>query len=77
MHTPISFTWEVEHPVPIITLWNHKGEKLYSFSAHNPPKSAAKNLLGNDKRYLKEEAKKFYEQHGVCATNVVKIAARG
>lgn len=74
MHTPISFTWEVGHPVPVINMWNHKGEKFYSFSAHNPPKSAAKNLLGNNKRYLKEEAKKFHEQHGIRATNVVKIA---
>ena len=62
MMKPISFTWEVEHPVPIITLWNHKGEKIHSFAVNNPPKSAAKNLLGNNKRYLKEEAKKFYDE---------------
>ena len=74
MKTPISFTWEVRYAVPIITLWSHKGEELYSFAVNNPPKSAAKNLLGNNKRYLKEEAKKFYEQHGIRATNVVKVA---
>ena len=72
--TPISFTWEVRFAAPIITLWNYKGEKIHSFSAHNPPKSAAKDILGNNKRYLKEEAKKFNEQHGICATNVVKVA---
>ena len=74
MKKPISFTWEVEHPVPIITLWNYRGEKIHSFAVNNPPKSAAKNLLGNNKRYLKEEAKKFHEQHGIRATNVVKVA---
>ena len=71
---PISFTWEVRSSVPIITLWNYRGEKIHSFAVNNPPKSAAKNLLGNNKRHLKEEAKKFYEQHGIRATNVVKVA---
>ena len=74
MKKPISFTWEVRYDVPIITLWNYRGEKIHSFAVNNPPKSAAKNLLGNNKRYLKEEAKKFNEQHGICATNVVKVA---
>lgn len=74
MKKPISFTWEVRSAVPIITLWNYRSEKIHSFAANNPPKSAAKNLLGNNKRYLKEEAKKFYEKHGIRATNVVKIA---
>ena len=74
MKKPISFTWEVQSAAPIITLWNYKGEKIHSFAVNNPPKSAAKNLLGNNKRYLKEEAKKFYEQHGIRATNVVKVA---
>ena len=74
MKKPISFTWEVRSAVPVIDLWNYKGEKIHSFAVSNPPKSASKNLLGNNKRYLKEEAKKFYEQHGICATNVVKIA---
>ena len=74
MKKPISFTWEVRSAVPIITLWNYRGEKIHSFAVNNPPKSAAKNLLGNNKRYLKEEAKKFYEQHGIRATNVVKVA---
>ena len=74
MKKPISFTWEVRYAAPIITLWNHKGEELYSFAVNNPPKSAAKNLLGNNKRYLKDGAKKFYEQHGIRATNVVKVA---
>ena len=72
--TPISFTWEVRFAAPIITLWNYRGEKIHSFAVNNPPKSAAKNLLGNNKRYLKEEAKKFNEQHGIRATNVVKVA---
>ena len=74
MKKPISFTWEVRSTVPIITLWNYRGEKIHSVVVNNPPKSAAKNLLGNNKRYLKEEAKKFYEQHGIRATNVVKVA---
>mgnify|MGYP001548243006 FL=1 len=74
MKKSISFTWEVRSTVPIIVLWNYKGEKIHSFSAHNPPKSAAKSLLGNNKRYLKEEAKKFHGQHGIRATNVVKVA---
>ena len=74
MKKPISFTWEAQSAVPIITLWNYRGEKIHSFAVNNPPKSAAKNLLGNNKRYLKEEAKKFYEQHGIRATNVVKVA---
>ena len=74
MKKPISFTWDVRSTVPVIDLWNYKGEKIHSFAANNPPKSAAKDLLGNNKRYLKEEAKKFYEQHGVRASNVVKIA---
>ena len=74
MKKPISFTWEVRSAVPIITLWNYRGEKIHSFAVNNPPESAAKNLLGNNKRYLKEEAKKFYEQHGIRATNVVKVA---
>lgn len=74
MKKPISFTWDVRSAVPVIDLWNYKGERILSFAVSNPPKSAAKNLLGNNKRYLKEEAKKFNEQHGIRATNVVKIA---
>lgn len=76
MLKPISFTWNVElhKSIPFIDMWNHKGEKIYSFAVNNPPKSAAKNLLGNNKRYLKEEAKKFYEQHGILAKNVIKVS---
>lgn len=72
--TPISFTWNVNENIPLITMWNHKAEKIISFQCSNPPSSAAKSLLGDNKRYLKEEAKKFYERHGIRATNVVKIA---
>ncbi len=76
MKKPISFTWDVKSHnfVPIIDMWNYKGEKIYSFTANNPPKNAAKTLLGNNKRFLKEKAKEFYEQHGVLATNVIKVA---
>ena len=70
----ISFTWDVNGNIPFITIWNHKAEEIISFHCSNPPKSAAKDILGNSKRYLKEEAKKFYEQHGILATSVVKIA---
>ena len=45
---PISFTWKVEYLIPVITLWNYRGEKISSFAVNNPPKSAAKNLLGNN-----------------------------
>jgi len=76
MKKPISFTWDVtsHYSVPIINMWNHKGEKICSFQASNPLTSAAKNLLGNNKRTLKESASKFYEKHGILAQNVVKIA---
>ena len=74
MKKPISFTWEVRSAVPVIDLWNYKGEKIHSFAVSDPPKNAAKNILGSNKRYLKERAKKFYEQHGIRATNVVKVA---
>lgn len=76
MKKPISFTFDLKsHSAdPIIQMWNYKGEKLFAFQASNPPKSAAKNILGNNKRHLKEKAKKFYEQHGILARDVVKVA---
>ena len=76
MLKPISFTWDLNRhsTVPAIDMWNYKGEKIYSFTANNPPKSAAKHILGNNKRTLKGYAKEFYEKHGIRATNVVKIA---
>lgn len=76
MQKPISFTFDLKShsTIPIIQMWNYKGEKLFTFQASNPPKSAAKNLLGNNKKHLKEEAKKFYEQHGILARDVVKVA---
>lgn len=76
MLKPISFTWNVEShkSIPFIDMWNYKGEKIYSFAVSNPPKSAAKTLLGNNKYFLKENAKKFYEQHGVLAKNVIKVS---
>ena len=74
MKKPISFTWDVNGNIPFITIWNHKAEEIISFHCSDLPKSAAKDILGNSKRYLKEEAKKFYEQHGILATSVVKIA---
>lgn len=74
MKKSISFTWNVESHNPIVDMWNYKGEKICSFTANNPPKSAAKTLLGNNKRFLKEKAKEFYEQHGIRATNVIKVA---
>lgn len=74
MKKPISFTWDVNGNIPFITIWNHKAEEIISFHCSNPPKSAAKDILGNNKRYLKEEAKKFHEEHRIRATNVVKIA---
>ena len=76
MLKPISFTWNVgsHKSIPFIDMWNYKGEKIYSFAVSNPPKSAAKTLLGNNKRSLKENAKKFYEQHGVLAKNVIKVS---
>lgn len=76
MNSPISFTWNIKSytSVPSIDMWDYKGEKLYSFPACSPPKSAAKDLLGKNKYLLKERAKKFYEDHGILARDVVKIA---
>lgn len=76
MKKPISFTWSINKhtSIPSIDMWDYKGEKLYSFPACLPPKSAAKDLLGNNKYLLKERAKKFYEDHGILARDVVKIA---
>ena len=76
MLKPISFTWDLNKrsAVPDINIWDYKGEKIISFNCANPPKSAAKHILGNNKRTLKGYAKEFYEKHGIRATNVVKIA---
>lgn len=76
MLKPISFTWDLnKHSVvPVINMWDYKGEKIISFSCANPPVSAMKSIFGNNKRTLKGSAKEFYEKHGVLATNVVKIA---
>lgn len=76
MKKPISFTWDVKRNrnVPFIDIWNYKGEKICSIESSNPPTSALKNLLGNNKHDLKQKAKKFYEDHGITASNLVKIA---
>lgn len=76
MLKPVSFTWDLNKrsAVPVINMWDYKGEKIISFNCANPPKSASKHILGNNKRTLKGSAKEFYEKHGILATNVVKIA---
>ena len=73
MKKPISFTWSFANDLPVINVWNYKGESICNFPVSNLPSSASKHLLGNDKRNTKANAKAFYEKHGITAVNVVKI----
>lgn len=73
MKKPISFTWSFTSELPVINVWNYKGESVCKFPVSNIPSSASKHLLGNNKRNTKANAKAFYEKHGITAANVVKI----
>lgn len=73
MKKPISFTWSFASDLPVINVWNYKGESVCNFPVSNLPSSASKHLLGNNKRNTKKNAKLFYEKHGITAANVVKI----
>ena len=73
MKKSISFTWSFTNELPVINVWNYKGESICKFPVSNIPSSASKHLLGNNKRNTKANAKAFYEKHGIKAVNVVKI----
>lgn len=73
MKKSISFTWSFINELPVINVWNYKGESVCKFPVSNIPSSASKHLLGNNKRNTKANAKAFYERHGIKAVNVVKI----